>query len=344
MAVAGAHGKTTTATMLAQILVAAGCAPSFCIGGESDALGGPADGAGREWMVVEADESDGTLAAYAPTIAIVHNIDHDHLEHFATFDELRDVFRAFVAQTRGHVLYHADDPAAAEVAAARPNACAYGFGPDARFRARRRSDGDGHRLEIALDGRPLLAARLPVPGRHNAANALAAAAAAHLAGVAPETTAAALEKFQPARRRLEPVRRGAIRIWSDYAHHPAEIRALVSTLREAEPGRLFAVFQPHRYSRTRALADRFPAAFAGLDHLWLTPVYAASETPLPGGDSAALYDRIRRAGAPPVTLCDSLIQAWEEIRGILRPGDRLLIVGAGDIEKIAAWAAAGDHP
>ncbi len=341
IAVAGTHGKTTTTAMLAQILRRAGFDPGHCIGGEVDALGGVAAPGGGRWLVVEADESDGTLELYAPDIAVVTNVDYDHMEHFAGESEFFAVFERFIVQTTGAVVYGADHPVARRLTANHPRAIGFGFAPDAAVRADRwRSEGFGQVFELLLDARPAGELRLPVPGRYNALNALAALAAARAAGADLDAARAALADYAPARRRLDFVcaARGAT-IYADYAHHPAEIRALLGAAADLPHERLLAIFQPHRYTRTRALAADFPPAFDGLAELVLTPVYAASEAPLEGGTSDDLLRRFAaRSGGPAVTLAASLEDAWSTMRARLRPGDLLLIVGAGDVEKIADWA------
>jgi len=340
VAVGGTHGKTTTTAMIAQIARRAGRRPAFAIGGAVDALGGVAADEGGP-LIVEADESDGTLRLYEPDVAVVTNVDFDHMERFAGMDELAGVFRRFARQARRRVIYGADNDRARAVCADLPNAVGFGFGPAAALRASdRRARGLSQTFEVEWDGRPLGRVSLPVPGEHNALNALAAMAAAAELGVAPEVSRDALDGFHPARRRLECVVDGSVRVFSDYAHHPAEIRALIASLRDLPRRRLVAVFQPHRYTRTRALGAEFPAAFDGVDELVLAPVYAASEAPVEGGRAE---DLLRRFGTPPrvpVTLAPDLRAAWDRIRARIGEGDVLLVIGAGDVERIASWAAA----
>ncbi|MBM4154267.1 MAG: UDP-N-acetylmuramate--L-alanine ligase [Lentisphaerae bacterium] len=344
VAVCGTHGKTTTTTMAAQAFRAAGLDPSFCIGGEVDILGGVAGTGTSDWLVVEADESDGTLALYAPEIAIVTNVDFDHMEHFEDVAAFHAVFESVVARTRGTVCYGRDDEVATRIAGRRAGAVGFGLDPASDVRGEaRRVDGTAQEFDVVAFGGRLGRARLPVPGRHNVLNALGAIAAALAAGASPGPVLDSLAGFRPARRRLEPfLDRGGIRVFSDYAHHPAEIRALLDAVREGFAfDRLVAVFQPHRYTRTRALGPQFPPAFRGVDRLVLAPVYAASEAPLPGGTSDDLLAEFRRQGGVPVEPAGSLEAAWAALRSDLRPGDLLLVIGAGDVERIAAWAAAG---
>jgi UDP-N-acetylmuramate--L-alanine ligase/UDP-N-acetylenolpyruvoylglucosamine reductase len=347
IAVAGTHGKTTTTTFTAMVLSAAGLQPGWCIGGENSRLGGVASPGGGRCMVVEADESDGTLALYRPEVAVVTNIEFDHMEHFESIEAFEACFARFCGQARRRVIYGADDPRAARLCAGLPRSRAFGLGASAAVRAVDVVQGSaGSEFLLVADGVTVGRVRLPVPGLHNVLNALAAFAAATEFGVAPADACRALESVSLPRRRFEQVAvtGDGIRVVSDYAHHPSEIRALVAAARPQAGGRLVAVFQPHRYTRTRALGADFPPAFRGVDELVLVPVYAASEPPLEGGTAGDLYARFRDADpattAGRVLLADSLRMAWVHIRGTLRPGDLFLVVGAGDVEAIAAWAGA----
>ncbi len=342
VAVCGTHGKTTTSTMATQAFRAAGLDPSFCIGGEVDALGGVAGGGASDWLVVEADESDGTLALYEPAVTVVTNVDFDHMEHFDGVEGFHAVFEAVVARTREAVCFGRDDAAATQIAGSRPGAVGFGFHPSSDVRAEnRRVDGTSQEFDVIAFGSPAGRARLPVPGRHNVLNALGAIAASLAAGAAPDAVLASLAGFRPARRRLELFHDGGgIRVYSDYAHHPAEIRALLDAVREGFAfRRLVAVFQPHRYTRTRALGPQFPPAFAGIDRLVLVPVYAASEAPLEGGTSDDLLAEFRRHGGVNVDPAGSLEEAWRMVRSDLGAGDLFIVIGAGDVESIAARAA-----
>lgn len=342
IAVAGTHGKTTTTAMTVQILRRAGRDPAFAIGGEVAALGGVAGGGGRDgWLVVEADESDGTLSLYEPEIAIIGNVDFDHMEHFAGVEEFHGVFASAVARTRGTVCYGRDDEAAARICGARAGSVGFGFDARSDVRAERwESEGFAQRFDLVVDGRRRGTIRLPVPGRHNALDALGAIAASLAAGCPVEAAAEALAEFCPARRRMDLVfAGGGIEVYSDYAHHPAEIRALVGTAAGLPHRRLLAVFQPHRYTRTLALGPQFPAAFRGVDSLVLVPVYAASEAPLAGGTSLDLLGHFRGSETFAVEYAESLDAAWSLLRARLREGDVLLVVGAGDVEKIGTRAA-----
>ncbi|MFO7536362.1 MAG: UDP-N-acetylmuramate--L-alanine ligase [Kiritimatiellia bacterium] len=336
--IAGTHGKTTTGTFLTQLLQDAGRRPSFFVGGEVDATGAMAGAGAPDLFVAEGDESDGTLALYAPDIAIVTNIEFDHMEHFADVGAFEACFTTFMRQAR-RVVFCADDPRCARLAAARPGAISYGFSEQADWRAGKIEEGASSSAYTLLhNGKSEGRFELPVPGRHNILNSLAVAAAGCLLGLSPEEIRRGFKAFSLPRRRFDRiVDRPEVLVVSDYAHHPSEVRTVVQTALRQGRRRLFAVYQPHRYTRTRALGHDFPAAFAGVDDLTLVPVYAASETPLEGGTLWDLYRHFREAGQAP-RLARSLREAWLDLRHRLQPGDLLLIVGAGDVDKIAGWA------
>jgi UDP-N-acetylmuramate--alanine ligase len=303
IAVSGTHGKTTTTSMIAQIL---GC--GYCIGGEVPGFDGVArDG---DIMVVEADESDGTIANYHPDIAVITNIEYDHMEHHANVEAFEACFKTFIANTKQKIVYCAEDPAAARLCANNPNAVPYRLAP----------------LKVSL------------PGRHNQLNACAALEVSRQWKTEAEIFQC-LGKIKPVRRRFERVFEGDYTIISDYAHHPTEIRALIqTTLETLKPKRLLGVFQPHRYTRTKALMDDFPPAFQGLEKLWLLPVYAASEKPLAGGTSEDLMNRFSGDFKNRIKIFQTLEKVWQDIQSELGAGDVLLIIGAGDIEQLAEWA------
>ncbi len=340
VAVAGTHGKTTTTSFIAQVLATAGRAPTFCIGGEVEPLGGVAGIGTSDITVAEADESDGTLALYAPGLAVITNIEFDHMEHFASVESFEDCFRTFADATRRCTVYCADDPRTARLCAGRPRTLGYGLGEAAALRATGlAADAAGTTFAVARDGAPFGCFRVPAPGRHNVLNALACIGVSLELGLTPDAIRAALGGVVLPRRRFDRlVERDDIVVVSDYAHHPSEIAALVRTAGALNRTRLVGVFQPHRYTRTRALGPEFPPAFDGLAELVLTPVYAASEPPLEGGAAWDLYAHCRTHGGTPVLLATGLEQAWGYLKTQLRLGDALLAIGAGDIERIAFWA------
>lgn len=342
MAVGGTHGKTTTSAMLAHAVRAAGRETSFCIGGDVPTLGGVAQAGTAGLMVVEADESDGTLALYAADYAVITNVELDHVDYFATESELDECFACFARQAKRAVVYCADD-AGAQRAAAQARVRTLGYGLErGEWTAQVLASGPRSiHARVARHGVDQGELRLEVPGRTNLLDALAAVAVAVDLGIPFHAVADGLRSFRPVRRRFDVLaERNGILVISDYAHHPTEIAAFLEQVRGLHPQRVLAVYQAHRYSRTAALGAAFPPSFAGVDELILTPIYAASEAPVPGGGLADLHGHFLRHGKIPVVAVQSLLEAWTHIRKKWRAGDVVAVIGAGDVEKIAAWAAA----
>ncbi len=341
--IAGTHGKTTTAAFIAQILKDCGLSPGLVIGGEVDRLGGGA-AAGGSVVAFEADESDGTLALYAPELAVITNVEADHLENFRDLQELMDCFRSFARATRKKLLYCSDQATLCSLCADLSTAVSWGFEEGAFYRGRELEiSALASAFALSRGGEQLGILHVPVPGRHNALNALAAAAVALEMDIPFSSVRAAVAQLALPRRRFEQVLVSEdLLVVSDYAHHPTEISALVATARGYGRRRILAMFQPHRYSRTLAMGPEFPGAFDGVDKLVLVPVYAASELPTEGGAAADLYVHFRRSTTGPgcTALASSLRAAWEGLRRDLAPGDILLVAGAGDIEQVAQWAKA----
>jgi UDP-N-acetylmuramate--alanine ligase len=318
IAVAGTHGKTTTAGMLVDALRELGADPAYFIGGELPGAG-PGEAAANagwgtgEWVVAEADESDGSFLELRPEIAVITNIELDHHSRWASRAELTEAFTAFATGATGVVLGPGLDSVAPDGATV-------------------------ERFDEAIPGPAELALR--VPGRHNLLNARAAVAALGLAGLDPATAATALADFPGMLRRqeLKGGRDGAL-IYDDYAHHPTEVRATLEALRELHPKRLLAVFQPHLYSRTKALAEDFGAALAAADEVGVLDVYAAREEPVGPleGVSGLLVARAAadRAGGKPVLWLRDRETAATTLPSRLRDGDLLVTIGAGDIHELA---------
>ena len=338
VAVAGTHGKTTTTTLVAQLLGALD--PSWCIGGVSAAYPMPG-GAGAGPLVVEADESDGTLALYAPQVAVVTNVDFDHMEHFPSVAAFESCFRAFLGQAGDAVVYCVDD-ARARVLGRAAGCRAIGYGFDAG--ADVRGTWDGSRvLGVAFPGGGVEELALPpaLPGRHNALNLLGALAVCYALGVPSGVWRERIAGLRLPSRRYETLAVcGGVQVVSDYAHHPAEIAVLVQMARLQHSGRVLVVFQPHRYSRTLAFGKDFPLAFQGVDWLVLTPVYAASEPRMPGGTSEDLLASFVAADCGYDTvLAGDLAAAADLVLERVRAGDLVLIVGAGDVEGVGRIVA-----
>ena len=342
VAVCGAHGKTTTTCFTTRLLQELGADPGWCIGGATRRLGGVAGVGAGGLLVAEADESDGTLALYHPAVTVLNNIDLDHLEHFGCEAALMDCFRQAVAQTREGVAVCRDNARAWQVArAASAPVLDFGFSGDASLHATDvRVEAASVSFGIVCRGEPFGRVTLPVAGRHNVLNALGAAAAALLLGFEPRKVFGALSAAcneLPGRRFESVADVPGYRFIADYAHHPTELSAAVKMAREQKPARLIVVFQPHRYTRTLALGPEFPAAFASADEVILLPVYAASEAPIEGGNICDLYAHFRafEGGCRQVRLARSREEAWRYLRHALKPGDLLLIAGAGDVIELA---------
>jgi UDP-N-acetylmuramate--alanine ligase len=336
LAVAGTHGKTTTASMLSLILVEAGLRPSFLIGADVNEIGTNAVWDEGDWLVVEADESYGTFQAILPDLAVLTSVEPDHLDYYGTFEALRDAFARFAGSAREGTVVCADDEHAAAIGA-RTGAVSVGLAPAASYRmdaleqSRSATSFTLHGPDGVLG--PL---RIGVPGIHNARNAAVAAVAALAAGAPFAAAQAALARFAGVTRRFEF--RGETRgvtFVDDYAHLPGEVQVALATAKTGGWARIVAVFQPHRFTRTAALAEQFGPAFADADALVVTDVYSAGERPVPGVSGRLVADAVRAQDPRlPVTYAP----AWDELRRVvadlLRPGDLCLTLGAGDLTTL----------
>jgi UDP-N-acetylmuramate--alanine ligase len=343
VSVAGTHGKTTTTTLVAALLDAGGLDPTVINGGVIHAYGSNARLGQGDWTVVEADESDGSFNRLPTTVAVVTNIDPEHLDHWRDFDDLRSGFRRFV---RGIPFYglavlgvdHPEVQALADDITDR-RVVRYGLSDAADLRAvNLRPDGVGMRFDIMRpDAPPIEDCRLPLPGPHNISNALAAVAVALHLGVAPGAVRAGLAGFTGVGRRFTHLGTpGGVRVIDDYAHHPVEIAAVLRGARQvAEGGRVIAVHQPHRYSRLAALFDDFCACFNDADIVAIAEVYAAGEDPVPGASRDDLVAGIRATGHGAVHALDDEAGLEAFVRSQARAGDIVMCLGAG---SISAWA------
>ncbi|MBX9859918.1 MAG: UDP-N-acetylmuramate--L-alanine ligase [Sphingomonas sp.] len=350
VAVAGTHGKTTTTSMVAALLDAGGIDPTVINGGIINSYGSNARLGASDWMVVEADESDGSFLRLDGTIAVVTNIDPEHLDHYGSFDAVKDAFVEFVENVPfyGAALLCLDHP---EVQNIIPRVrdrrvVTYGFAAQADVRGVGVTPiAGGNRFDTvvrARDGatRTISDIELPMPGRHNVQNALAAIGVALELGIDDATIRDGFAKFGGVKRRFTRVGevRGAV-IVDDYAHHPVEIRAVLSAAREGAEGRVIAVMQPHRYSRLGGLMDDFAQAFNDADMVFVTPVYAAGEAPVDGVSAEALVERIALRGHRSAAVIADAGALAETLAGIVVPGDQVICLGAGDITKWAAGLA-----
>lgn len=336
ISVAGTHGKTTTSSMLAVALGAAGLEPGFIIGGDVNQVGSGALWTPGEWFVVEADESDGTFVELATEVAVVTNVEADHHAHYGGFEALRDAFDRFVAGASGPAVVGVDDEEGRALAA-RHDVVTVGEHPAARYRIEQlRRAGNGTTFRLADDGTDLGELHLPVPGAHNARNAAVAAVTALQVGADLGLVAGALARFGGVARRFE--HRGdtaGVSFVDDYAHLPTEVAAAVAAGRDTDPDRLVAVFQPHRFTRMAALADEFGASFVDADLVAVTDVYPAGERPIPGVSGKAVVDAVLHDD-PDRSV--AYLPRREDLVAYLvrrlRPGDLCLTLGAGDLTSL----------
>ncbi|MBG87022.1 MAG: UDP-N-acetylenolpyruvoylglucosamine reductase [Verrucomicrobiales bacterium] len=358
--VAGMHGKTTTAALLAYALKELELEPSYAIGGGVPQLGRSASFSQHEWVnlvhhgsegesglrhddtffVVEADESDGTLDMFEPRHGIILNIDEEHLEYFECFDEITREFGKFANQIEGKLLYCADDPDLVELLAGRKDVISYGFNPLANYRIEITDQSTASPgFEVFHNDDSLGEFRTQLLGATNASNAgavVAFLAENHFSG--PEISKA-ISRFSGAKRRQQLLFRSLDhQLYEDYAHHPLEISATIAAFRELKPGRLLVAFQPHRFTRTRHLLEDFAGCFKGADKLWITEVYAASEEAIPGVNGELLATAVKARGQD-INFASDLNVLREMVRNEMRPGDTVLFLGAGDITSAAAELA-----
>ena len=356
IAVAGTHGKTTTTSLIASVLSEGGMDPTFVIGGQLLSAGANARLGGGNWLVAEADESDGSFLRLNPQIAVVTNIDADHLENYGgDFERVRVAFSEFLHRLPfyGLAVLCIDDPEVAALAAGMPrHILTYGFASDADVRAEDvHQDAGRTRFTLHLPDAESCPIHLNMPGRHNVENALAAAAIGWQLGVPATVIAHALDTFQGIGRRFNLLGelefenasgRGSALLVDDYGHHPRELEAVFAAARAGWPERRLVVgFQPHRYSRTRDLLDEFAAVLSNADALVLTEVYPAGEAPIAGADGKSLARAIRARGRIDPVLVGSARELSAVLQDVLADGDLLILLGAGDIGAVAQ--ALGQH-
>ncbi len=349
IAIGGTHGKTTTTSLIAALLEAGELDPTVINGGIINAWGTNARLGSGEWMVCEADESDGTFLKLPAAIAVVTNIDPEHLDHYGDFDALRKAFVAFVENIPfyGFAALCIDHP---EVQAMIPRVSdrrivTYGFSPQADIRAENVSVGsDGSRFDAVIsdrktgDVRRIDGLKLAMYGRHNVLNALAAVAIANEMGISDAVLAKALSGFAGVKRRFTKTGTvDGITVIDDYGHHPVEIAAVLKAARDVSDGKVIAVVQPHRYTRLRDLFEEFCTCFNDSDAVVVADVYPAGEAPIEGIDKAALVDGLRHHGHRTVLALEGPDKLAETINAVAKPGDLVVCLGAG---SISAWANA----
>jgi len=341
--IAGMHGKTTTSSMAAHVLRAAGLHPSHYVGAEIPILGTNAlwDPAGAHF-VAEADESDGTIVNYHPEHSVILNIEEEHLDFYPDLAAIQRAFEQLLMQTTGSVIFCADDRHATRICSGHPRAISYGEAREGvyRFEDVHAKDFQSH-FVASRRGEPLGAVTLNVPGRHNVSNATSVIALATELGVPFPKIATALESFRGARRRFEiKYRSERFMIVDDYGHHPSEIRATLATARGTGRKRILTMFQPHRYTRTQKLRDDFGRAFEDTDILVVADIYAASEPPIPGVSGQTIVDAINeKTGQEGVSFQPVRAKIAIDIGRMLEPGDLVLSLGAGNIHDQGAVLA-----
>lgn len=337
LAVAGTHGKTTTSSMLALVLVEAGMHPSFIIGGDVNEIGTGAVWDAGEWFVVEADESDGTFLELGAEVAIVTNIEPDHLEYYGSYEALLDAFSRFLADAAGPRIVCADDEVAARIGR-EVGAVSYGFADDADYRLVDPAlERNGTTFTLRHAGEDLGRVHLPVPGRHNALNAAAALVAGLELGAPFAAGQAAIERFAGVARRFEfRGETGGITFVDDYAHLPTEVEAALEAASEGAWGRVVCVFQPHRFSRIADLWQDFGGAFGEADRLVVTDIYPAGEAPRPGISGKLIVNAVLDADPwRPLAYLPKRPDLVPYLSSVLRPGDLCLTLGAGDLTSLA---------
>ncbi len=349
VAIGGTHGKTTTTSMVATLLDAGGLDPTVVNGGIINAYGTNARMGEGEWMVVEADESDGTFLKLPAEIAVVTNIDPEHLDHYGTFDKVREAFRQFVENVPfyGFGVMCTDHPEVQALVSRIEDRRVITYGENAQADVRfegHRMDGSTSLFDVIIRDRKsgeetrIADLRLPMPGRHNVSNATAAIAVAHELGISAEAIKRGLSSFGGVKRRFTHTGSwNGVEIFDDYGHHPVEIKAVLRAARDSTKGRVIAIAQPHRFTRLHDLFDDFSACFNDADTVLVAPVYSAGEEPIDGVNSEALTQRIRSGGHRDARYVAGPSEIAPLVRELARPGDFVIFLGAGNITQ---WAYA----
>ncbi|MDR3354775.1 MAG: UDP-N-acetylmuramate--L-alanine ligase [Synergistaceae bacterium] len=340
--IAGTHGKTTTSSMISLIAERAGLTPTVAIGGELSDIGCNAKLGKGEFMVAELDESDGSFELFTPDVAVITNIDWDHIDHYPSYNMVIDAFSRFADGKKpgAPLIICAEDPGAQRMLSFgnHPDAVTYGWGSGWNWGAGdvRHHAGGGVAFTVFRKGTEIGGLRLKVSGEHNVLNSLAALAASDAMGIPFESAAAALETFGGAKRRLQFIgESGDIIIYDDYGHHPSEILVTMAAISKAWPNRaLHVVFQPHRYTRTEALYRDFARALSTARHIYLLPIYPADEAPISGVSSFLIMDELISMGFGDTVVCGDFKEAADLVCDGAGKGDIVLTLGAGSIETL----------
>ena len=340
VAVAGAHGKTTTSSMLSCITCEGGLDPTIVVGGIVNNLGSNAVNGKSDYVVAEADESDGSFLKFHPYLAVITNIENDHLDHYGSEENIQAAFAKFVEQIKEDgkaILCYDNAKVRALGEKTGKTVISYGIdSKDADYRAENIEYGkNGTTYDILYKNEVIGKGQLIVPGRHNVLNSLGAIAAARELGIPLESILASLAHFSGAKRRFETKGKvGGVWVVDDYAHHPTEIAVTLKAALQTQPERLVCVFQPHRYTRTQLLLDQFAVAFKDCDELIITDIYAASEDPIPGVSGEMLAHKIAETTGQKVRYISGQDKIEETLEREVRPGDLVITMGAGDIYRL----------
>jgi len=341
ISVAGAHGKTTITSMIALCLEKNGFNPTIIVGGELNDIGGNAKLGRGQYFVTEADESDGSFLRLEPYIAVVSNVEDDHLDYYGSFVNIISAFKKYICNVvpEGFAVLCVDDPFLKEVAASGSSrVVTYGFSPSASYRVDLISTkGYSSLCEIFFRKKKLGNLELKVPGRHNMVNALAAIAVSRELGIDFQAAADTLKNFTGVCRRFQLLGKiDGVLVIDDYAHHPTEIAATLSAARQGKPKRIIAVFQPHRFTRTKYLYEEFGRAFGDADLVIVNDIYSAGEKPISGVDARLIVEEINKSSNRNVIYIPSQDETVEFLRKNMRSGDLILTLGAGDVWKIGS--------
>jgi UDP-N-acetylmuramate--alanine ligase len=339
VAIAGAHGKTTTTSMVATVLAAGGIDPTVVIGGKLNSLGTNAKLGQGEFLVAEADESDGSFLKLSPTIAVVTTIDEEHLDFYKDINEIKDAFLAFINKVPFYgvaILCLDQQHIQALIPSVQKRYQTYGMSTQADYQAK---DVElralGSRFKVLHHGTDLGWFELSVPGMHNVSNSIAAIAVARELDMDIETIRKALKEFSGVQRRFQIKGEvNGVTVVDDYGHHPTEIKATLAAAASGMDRRVVVVFQPHRYTRTQHLLEEFFTAFNQADKLIVLDIYAAGEKPIPGVSGQALYEGVKKHGHKDVTFIPEREKVLDHLVGVLKKGDLMITLGAGDVWKI----------